>query len=129
MRLTKPETWREAFLPKWKRLQWTRQKWFMLFFAACVFVDSFFVPFSQGVDPGGAGDGMLFLILVFRTASPGELPFHVVVIGGFLTAVTLALNHHLLRSPSLLWTSVAILLLIVLILWRPRSTGETSSRR
>ena len=120
MRLLNPGTWGQAFLPKWRRVPWTWKRNLMLAFAASVLVDSFFVPFSRGVDPGGAGDGVLFLILAFRAASRRGVSLPVVFIGGSLTALTLALNHRLLRSPSPIWTPLAILLLLVVIFWRPR---------
>lgn len=54
----------------------------LLAFAVSLFADSFIVPLSRDVDPGRAGDGMLFLILGFRAASKSELPLSVVVAGG-----------------------------------------------
>ena len=85
-----------------------------------MFVDSFLVPLSRDVDPGRAGDGMLFLILGFRAASRSELPLSVVVAGGCLTALAIALNHGLLETPRFLWTTVGICLIAFVMFWGRR---------
>jgi hypothetical protein len=129
-----PESWGEKFLPKWKGVEWTRRRWLLLAFALSLFVDSFLVPFSRDVDPGRSGDGMLFLILGFRAASRSELPTSVVVAGGCLTVLVLALNHGLQRTPSFLWVPIAIFLLVFVMFWGRRradksSPGETQARK
>jgi hypothetical protein len=120
MKLKDPETWGEFFLPKWKGVKWTWKRWLLLAFAISMFVDSFIVPFSRDIDPGRSGDGMLFLILGFRAASSSELPLSVVVAGGCLILLTLALNHGQLRSPSLIWTPIAVALLVFVVFWGRR---------
>jgi len=98
-------------------------------FALLLFADSFLVPFSRNVDPGRSGDGMLFLILGFRAASKNELPSAVVIGGGCLAMLTMALNHEVLRSPSVIWTPIAVALLLFVLLWgRKRSNGSSSER-
>ena len=117
MRFRDQESWGEKFLPKWKGVEWTRQRWLLLAFALSLFVDSFLVPFSRDLDPGRAGDGMLFLILGFRAASRSELPLSVVVAGGCLAALALALNHGLPETPRLLWAIVGIFLIAFVMFW------------
>jgi hypothetical protein len=106
-----PKSWGEKLLPKWRGVEWTRSRWLLLAFALSLFADSFLVPLSRDVDPGRAGDGMLFLILGFRAASRSELPLSVVVAGGCLTALALALNHGMRETPRFLWAIVGIFLI------------------
>jgi len=117
MRFKDPEGWAERLLPKWRSVEWTGRRWLLLAFALSLFVDSFLVPLSRDVDPGRAGDGMLFLILGFRAASRSELPLSVVFAGGCLTALALALNHGLLKTPGFVWTVVALFLLAFVMFW------------
>jgi hypothetical protein len=67
-----------------------------------VLVRRFGFPISRDVDPGRAGEGVLFLILGFRAVSRSELPISVVMAGTCLAAISASLNHGLLRSPSLI---------------------------
>lgn len=60
---------------------------------------------------------MLCLILGARASSKRRLPTSVVVAGGFAAAVTWALNHRVLKSPSVAWTSLFILLLLFILFW------------
>jgi multisubunit Na+/H+ antiporter MnhE subunit len=90
-------------------------------------VDSFFVPISRDVDPGRASEGILFLILGFRAVSRSELPLSVLVAGGCLSALVAALNHRLIVSPSLVWTPVAIVLLVFVMFWGLRKRSESRS--
>lgn len=117
MKLLALETWRDALLPKSKRVKWTWKKCLLFAFAISMLVDSFLVPFHGEVDPGGAGAGMLFLILGFRAASASNLPLSVVLAGGCSVALTLAMNHRVLKSPSILWTSIAIVLTLIVAFW------------
>lgn len=117
----------EKFLARWKGVAWTPRRWLLLAFGLSAFVDSFLVPLSRDVDPGRAGDGILFLILGFRAASRSELPVSVVVAGGCLTALALALNHGL-REPRFLWAIIAIFLIAFLMFWgrgRKEKSRET----
>lgn len=127
MKIKNLENSEETLLPKWKGVQWTWERWLVLAFAISMFADSFLVPFSHNADPGRAGDGLLFLILSFRAASRNELPLSVVVAAGCLAALTLALNHGLLKSPSLVWTPIAIVLLVFVMFWGRRKTAGVSS--
>ena len=109
---------REQFLlPKWEKVHWTWQRVFLLAVAVLVFADSLIVPSSPSLDPGRSGAGMLFLILGFRAVSRGELPTSVAVLGAALAALVSCMNHGLLRSPSLVWTPLAILLLALVAFW------------
>lgn len=129
MKLQGPAHWGETLLPKWRGIQWTWGRGLLLAFAISLFVDSFLVPLSRDVDPGRAGDGVLFLILGFRAASRSDLPPSVVLAGGCLAALTLALNHGLLNSPSWIWTPIAIFLIVVVMFWgrgRRKHTEPTS---
>jgi hypothetical protein len=58
-------------------------------------VDSFFVPISRDVDPGSAGEGMLFLILGFRAFSRSELPILVLAFGVYQAPSHRATAHVL----------------------------------
>lgn len=127
MRFKDPEGWGEKFLPRWRGVKWTRRRLFLLAFAFSLFVDSFLVPFSRDVDPGRAGDGMLFLILGFRAASTSELPLSVVIAGGCLTALTLVLNHVVQKAPSFVWAPVAIFLLAFVMFWGRRKKDKSTS--
>jgi hypothetical protein len=131
MRFNDRKSWGERFLPKWKGVEWTPRRWLLFAFALSLFVDSLFVPLSLDVDPGRAGDEMLFLILGFRAASRSELPLPVVVAGGCLTALALALNQGQLKTPSFLWAVVAIFLIAFVMFWGRRRTekpGEAAKR-
>jgi hypothetical protein len=120
-------SWGEKLLPKWKGVEWTRGRLLLLTFALSLFVDSFLVPFSRDVDPGRAGDGMLFLILGFRAASRSELPLSVIIAGGCLTALTLFLNHVVQKAPSFVWAPIAILLLAFVMFWGRGKRGKSNS--
>jgi hypothetical protein len=127
MRFNDRANWGEKLLPKWKGVEWTRRRLFLLALALALFVDSFLVPFSRDVDPGRAGDGMLFLILGFRAASTSELPLSVVLAGGCLTALTLFLNHVVQKAPSFVWAPIAILLLVFVMFWGRGKRGKSNS--
>ncbi len=114
------ESWGEKFLPKWKGVEWTPRRWLLLAFGLAAFVDSFLVPLSRDVDPGRTGDGMLFLILGFRAASTSELPRSVVVAGGCLAALAIALNHGLRETPRFLWAIIGIFLIAFVMFWGRR---------
>jgi hypothetical protein len=130
MRFNDRESWGERFLPKWKGVEWTSRRWIVLASGLSLFVDSFVVPLSRDVDPGRAGDGMLFLILGFRAASKSELPLPVVVASVCLTALALALNHGLPETPRFLWATVGIFLIAFVMFWgrrrkeMPRESGK-----
>jgi hypothetical protein len=117
MKLKDPTTWGGAFLPKPNRVEWTLRRWLLLAFAIAMLVDSFIVPFYGPVDPGGSGAGMLFLILGFRASSKRKLPASVVVAGGCAAALTWALNHRFLKSPSAVWTSLDFALVLFVVFW------------
>jgi hypothetical protein len=123
----KPENWGEFFLPKWKGVKWTWKRWLFFAFAICAFVDQFFVPFYRGPDPGGSGDGMLFLILGFRVVSRSELPPSVVVAGGCLVGITLALNHGQLKSARLFLLPIVVALLVFVMFWGRRKAEVAPS--
>jgi hypothetical protein len=129
MKLKDPATWGEVFLPKNHRVTWTSRRWVLLAFAIAMLIDSFLVPFYGPLDPGGSGAGMLAIILSWRASSKRKLPRSVVVAGGCTAALTLALNHGLLKSPSAVWTTLFILLLIFVLFWgrgKPNDTDEQS---
>jgi hypothetical protein len=90
---------------------------FLLCVAVFLFIDSFFVPFRQDLDPGRAGEGIAFLILGFRAAANGNLPIPVVVMGTCMAALVSSMNHGLLKSPSVLWTSIGVLLMALVMFW------------
>jgi hypothetical protein len=110
-------TWGEVFVPKTNSVKWTLGRWLLLAFAIAMLADSFLVPFYGPVDPGGSGAGILFLILGFRASSRRSLPASVVVAGGCAAALTLALNHRLLKSPSVVWTPLDFLLVLFVVFW------------
>lgn len=130
MTVKDPESWGEKFLPRWKGVEWTPRRWLLLAFGLAAFVDSFLVPVSRDVDPGRAGDGMLFLILGFRAASRSGLPLSVVFAGGGLAALALALNHGLLETPRFLWAIVGIFLIAFVLFWgrRPKENPMESEK-
>jgi hypothetical protein len=111
------QRWRDFFLPKREKIQWTWQRVSLLVIAILVFVDSLIVPYSPRLDPGRSGAGLLFVILVFRAESRSKLPTAVVVIGTLLALLVSCMNHGLLRSPSLVWTPPGILLLLLVMIW------------
>jgi hypothetical protein len=114
----KPQrAWEKIFLPRWEKTEWTWRRIFLLSVAVILLIDSFFVPFSRHLDPGRSGEGILFLIVGFRAASKSELPISVVVMGTCLAALAISMNHGLLKSPSLVWTSLAILLTALVFFW------------
>jgi LPXTG-motif cell wall-anchored protein len=115
-----PQSWREKLLPRWRGVEWTPRRWLLLAFGLAAFVDSFLVPIPRDVDPGRAGDGMLFLILGFRAASRSKLPLSVVVAGGCLTALAIALNHGVRETPRFLWAILGILLIAFVMFWGRR---------
>lgn len=118
----------EFFLPKWKGSQWTWKRWLLLAFAIAMLVDSFLVPFYGSADPGGSGAGILFLILGFRASSTRKLSTSVVISGGCAAALTWALNHQLLKSPSVLWTSLDFLLALFVVLWGRGRRGDADEQ-
>jgi hypothetical protein len=114
----KPEQkWKRFFLPKWEKRQWTWKMILLLCVAVFSAIDSLFVPFARDLDPGRSGESILFLIIGFRAVSRSELPASVVVMGACLAALVSAMNHGLLKSPSLLWTVIAFGLLAMVMLW------------
>ena len=128
MNVIDPMTWGEWLLPKEMRVKWTWKRWLLFGFAIFMLVDSFLVPFYSRVDPGGSGAGMLFLILGFRASSKKPLPTSVVVAGGCAASLTWILNRQLLRSPSVIWTSLDILLVLMVAFWgRKRVTRDEPS--
>lgn len=114
----------EFFLPRWKGVRWTWKRWLLLAFAIAMLVDSFIVPFYGPVDPGGSGAGILFLILGFRAASRRKLPRSVVIVGGCAAALTWGLNHRLVKSPSVVWTSIDFILVLFVVFWGRGRRGE-----
>ena len=110
-------TWREILLPKPKRVKWTWKRWLMLAFSIALLLDSFFVPFHGNVDPGGAGEGMLAILLGARGASICELPLSVLISAGAVVALAVASDHRLLTSPSMIWTPLGLLLALVVLFW------------
>ena len=123
----KPAQWQKMLLPSWPPTEWTWRRVSLLAMAMFSLVDSFFVPISRDVDPGRASEGILFLILGFRAVSRSELPLSVLVAGGCLSALVAALNHRLIVSPSLVWTPVAIVLLVFVMFWGLRKRSESRS--
>jgi hypothetical protein len=93
--------WKDFLLPKEKKKQWTWQMISLFCVAVILFIDSCFVPFSENLDPGGSGEGAMFLILGFRAAARRDLPNPVMVMGTLLAGLTIGMNHGLLKSPSL----------------------------
>ena len=122
------EWWKDVLLPKQKKKQWTWQMLFLFCVAVFAFIDSFFVPFSQDLDPGRSGEGMLFLILGFRAAARRELPTPVMIMGTLLAGLTSAMNHGLLKSPHWIWTSLMFSLLAVVVLWGRRLKDAEAPR-
>ena len=120
-------TW---LLPSWVATRWTRGKILLLVFAVFSLIDSLFVPMSRDVDPGRSSEGILFLILTFRAASPTELPLSVLIAGGLLSALVAALNHRMLTSPSVVWTPLGFALLAFFLLWgRRKPKGSHSNSK
>jgi len=117
--------WQKMLRPSWSTTRWTWSRISLLVFAVFSLVDSLFVPMSRDVDPGRASEGILFLILTFRAASRMELPVSVLVAGGCLAALVAALNHGLIRSPSLIWTPVAFALLVFVLVWGRRRADKS----
>lgn len=124
-----PRTRREWLLPKAKGVKWTLARWLLFAFAVVSLVDSFFVPFYGNLDPGGSGAGMLFLILGFRASSRRKLPVSVIAAAGCAVALVLALNHRLLKSPSWVWTPLAIFLILFIVFWGRGKLGEVEAPR
>jgi hypothetical protein len=123
------QRWEKFLLPKWEEVHWTWQRVFLLAVAVLIFADSLIVPYSTNLDPGRSGAGILFLILGFRAVSRNELPTSVVVTGASLAALVSCMNHGLVRSPSLIWTPLGILLLALVLFWgrrkrKPKTAGE-----
>ena len=112
-----PRPWREFFLPKWEKREWTWQMLVLLSVAVLSLIDSLLIPISRDVDPGRSGEGFLFLILGFRAASRTALPTSVVVVGGCLALLVSALNHRLIRSPSWIWMPAVLLCLAFVLFW------------
>jgi hypothetical protein len=90
---------------------------FLLGVAVFSGIDSFFVPFPRDLDPGRSGEGILFLVVGFRAVSRSELPTSVLVMATCLAALISCMNHGLLNSPSLIWTVIAVFLLIGVLFW------------
>jgi hypothetical protein len=128
MKFRDPTTWGQTFLPKPKYSRMTWKRWLLLAFAVAFFVDQFFVPFYGKADPGGAGDGMIFLIVAFRAVSRSDLPLSAVLAGGFSAALALTMNHGLLASPGWLWTPLGIFLVLFILFWGrgKRDQADTS---
>ena len=78
---------------------------------------------ERGVEPGGAGDGLLFLILGFRAIARNKLPLSVVIAGGCSVAVSLGFNHSCLRSHDFIWTVIWFLLLAFVTFWSRRNAA------
>ena len=110
-------TWERILLPRLEKTQWTWNRIFLLCVAVFLFVDQLFIPASRNVDPGRSGEGILFLIVGFRAVSGRKLPISVVIAGTCLAALTSSANHGLLKSPSLAWTSLGILLMVFVMFW------------
>jgi hypothetical protein len=109
--------WESILLPRFEKTQWTGKKIFLLCVAVFLLVDSFFIPASRNLDPGRSGEGILFLIIGFRAVSGRKLPISVAILGTCLAALTSALNHGLLKSPSFAWTFLGILLVLFVMFW------------
>lgn len=112
----------EFFLPKWKRWtksEWTWQRTSLLTVALLAFADSWSIPPYRNIDPGASAEGILFLIVGFRAVSKSEAPSTLVVIASaLLLGLTSGMNHELLKSPSPIWTPIAIALLCFVMFWR-----------
>ena len=125
--LTEPQSkWKEFFLPKWEKRRWTWRMIFLLSVAVFSAVDSFFVPISRDVDPGSAGEGMLFLILGFRALSRSELPILVLAVGTGLAVLASCCNHGIVKS-SLVWMCLIVPSLLVVLFWG-RGTRKQTER-
>jgi hypothetical protein len=118
-----PTTWRGMLLPKPNRVKWTWKRYLLLAFSIALLLDSFFVPFHGNVDPGGAGEGMLAILLGARAASICELPLSVVISAAAVVALAFASDHRLLKSPSMIWTPLGIFLVLV-VLFRGRGKRD-----
>jgi hypothetical protein len=100
---------------------------FLLCVAVFSAIDSLFVPFARDLDPGRSGESVLFLIIGFRAVSRSELPTSVVAMGTCLAALVSAMNHGLLKSPSLLWTIIAFGLLAMVMFWGRRKPEQSQA--
>jgi hypothetical protein len=118
------QTWEKVFLPRLEKQRWTWKKIFLLVVALFLFIDLFFVPFSPNLDPSKSGESILFFILAFRATSRGELPTFVVVLGTCVAALASSMNHGLLKSPSFVWTPLAILLTALVLFWGLRKSNH-----
>jgi hypothetical protein len=115
--LTGPQSkWKEFFLPKWQKRRWTARMIFLLSVAVFSAVDSFFIPISRDLDPGSAGEGMLFLILGFRALSRSELPILVLASGTCLAVLASCFNHGIVRA-GMAWMWLMVPLLFVVLFW------------
>lgn len=114
-RVKTEQKWKRFLLPKWEKRQWTWKMIFLLCVAVFSAIDSLFVP--RDLDPGRSGESILFLIIGFRAVSRSELPTSVLAMGTCLAALVSAMNHGLLKSPSLLWTVIALGLLALVMFW------------
>jgi chromate transport protein ChrA len=124
-----PQAWETVFLPKWENKQWTWRMVFLLCIAVFLLIDSFLVPFSRNLDPGRSGEGIIFLIIGFRAVSNGKLPISVVIMGTCLAVLVACMNHRLLESPSVIWTPLGILLMVLVMFWgRGRQTDSTDAQ-
>ena len=100
---------------------------FLLCVAVFSVIDSLFVPSTRDLDPGRSGESVLFLIIGFRAVSRSELPTSVVVMGAFLAALVSAMNHGLLKSPSLLWTVITLGLVAMVMFWGRRKPMQSQA--
>jgi len=109
--------WERLLLPRLAKTQWTWKAIFLLSVAVFSFIDSWFIPSSQKLEPGGSGEAALFMIIGWRAVSTSELPISVVVMGTCAAALTSGMNHGFLKSPSLVWTPLGILLTLLVAFW------------
>lgn len=123
-----PQSWKKFLLPKSEKIHWTWQRISLLCVAVFAFLDSLIVPYSLNLDPGRSGAGVLFLIVSFLAVSKAELLTSLLLIGTVLTALVSCMNHGLVRSPSLFWTPIGILLLALVLLWG-RGKREAGSHK
>ena len=121
-----PQAWKNFFLPKTQKIQWTWQMIFLTCVAAAGFIDSFFVSSAPDLDPGSSGESFAAYILAIRAVSRRELSTPVMLAGTCLAVLNAASNRRLLRTrnPAFLALYFALLLTVVIV-GRPLKPVDT----
>jgi len=117
MTVRNPDTKDATLLPTLRRVRWTWRRWVVLGLAVLPLIDQFFVPVSLW--DLRRGEGVLFLVLIFRAMAPAQPPMAVLVACACLVAVSGAMGHGIVREVSPVWMPIALVLLLFLLFsWR-----------